>query len=130
MEKEEKDIFFVEVKEPDEVRRNVLESLKEVVESLQRFEKFKEMRADKITNINKLGNIVRDINRMVSNLKNSLPQAKIRAMKISKRRIPSKKKIVRVKKKDVVGETKKPVSELEKLEAELSSIENKLQSLS
>jgi len=41
MEKENEDIFFVEVGNPEEVKRNILESLKEIVESLQRFEKFK-----------------------------------------------------------------------------------------
>ena len=44
MEKENKDIFFVEVHEPYEVKRIILESLKDIVESLQRFEKFKEIR--------------------------------------------------------------------------------------
>ena len=36
--KEEKDVFYVEVREPNEVRRNILESLKDIVESLKRFE--------------------------------------------------------------------------------------------
>jgi len=52
MEKENGDIFFVEVHEPSDVKRIILESLKDIVESLQRFEKFKDTRKDKIDNIN------------------------------------------------------------------------------
>jgi len=46
------DILFVEVHQSDEVRRNILESLKDLVENLQRFEKFKEQRKEKIEKIN------------------------------------------------------------------------------
>ena len=85
--KEEKSMFFVELREPNEVRRNILESLKEIVENLQRFEKFKDMRADKLAHIEKLSKIVKDINKMVSTLRGTIPQAKIR-MKISRTAVP------------------------------------------
>ena len=41
------ELFFVEVKEPTEVRRNILEVLKEIVEVLKRFENFKHLRQEK-----------------------------------------------------------------------------------
>ena len=62
MEENDKDIFFVEIRESDEIRRNVLETIMDIVKNLQRFENFKDARKKKIENINKLGNIVREIN--------------------------------------------------------------------
>ena len=126
MEKESGDIFFVEVKEPEEVRRNILESLKEIVESLQRFEKFKETRKDKFDNINKLRKIVKDTNKLVLDLKKSFPEAKIRTVREISKSAERKKTIVR-KKKEVVE--RKPMTELQKLESELGEIEGKLESL-
>ena len=126
MEKESRDIFFAEVKEPEEVRRNILESLKEIVESLQRFEKFKETRKDKLHNINKLGKIVKNTNKLVLDLKKSFPETKIRTMKaISK---TAEKKKIGIRKKKEVAE-RKPLTELQKLESELSEIEGNLESL-
>lgn len=127
MEKESKDIFFVEVAEPEEARRNMLESLKDIVENLQRFEKFKETRKDKIERINQLGTIIKDINKHVSSLKNSFPEAKLRAMKVIRK--VEKKKPSTEKKKKHEEEKIKPTSELKKLESELSEIESKLGSL-
>ena len=130
MEEENKDIFFVEVKESEEVKRNILEALREIVESLQRFEKFKETRKDKIDHINKLRQIVKEANRLVSNLKTSLPETKIRAIKVSKLETAEKKRpIIRKKKKSIEVKEKKPMTELQKLESELNEIESKLGSL-
>lgn len=134
MEKKSEDMLFVGVRDPEGVRRNILESLKGVVESLQRFEKFKETRKDKIDHVNKLGKIIKEVGKLVLDLKNALPEAKIRAVKTSKQE-PKEKN--REKKKTVIGqkakqaeETKtKPLTELQKLESELNEIESKLSSL-
>ena len=67
MAKESKDMFFVEVRNPNEVRRNILESMKGIIESLQRFEKFKVMRKDKIDKINGLRKTVKELNKLTSN---------------------------------------------------------------
>jgi len=121
LEKESKNIFFVEIHDSEGVKRNVLESLKDIVESLQRFEKFKETREDKINQINNLGKIVKEINKLVPRLKNSLPDAKIRVVKTGKPKHHAKKK------PEEMGEEAKeePVTELQKLESELSEIEGK-----
>jgi len=127
MEKENGNIFFVEVHQPEDVKRNILESLKDIVENLQRFEKFKETRKDKIEHINKLGNIVKEMNKLIPSIKNSLPEAKIRA--ISKRKAPRREKIITREKKAPEEGKRKPVTELQKLESELTEIEGKLQGL-
>jgi len=128
MKKESDDILFVEVHQPEEVRRNILESIKDIVENLQRFEKFKDIRKEKIDNINKLGKNVKQINGLMTNLKNSLPKTQIRAMKVASKNV-GKEKPTRVKTKKSGGESKKPASELDTLQSELSEIESKLSSL-
>lgn len=127
MEKEIKEILFVEIQKPDELERSILESLKDIVENLQRFEKFKETRKEKIENINKLGKIVKEINKIIPDLKNSLPETNIRV--VSKNKPSGIKKIIKMEKRDpeIVSE-KKHVTELQKLESELSEIEDKLRS--
>ena len=128
MEKQSKDIFFVGIHESDEVRRNILESLKDIVENLQRFEKFKEARKVKIENINKLGSIINEINKLLPNLKNSLPETKIRAVKVN--RVKETVAVKTVKTKTPVEIVKrKPLNELQKLESELGEIEDKLKDL-
>ena len=120
-------MFFVEVNQSDEVKRNILESIKEIVENLQRFEKFKETRKEKIEKIEKLGKIMKEINKIVPQLRGALPETKIRTKKVSK---GEQKKTVAVEEETPREIAKrKPVTELQKLESELSEIENKLRSL-
>ena len=132
MEKEE-DILFVEVREPSEVRRNILESLKNIVETLQRFEKFKHIRKEKIRSINKLSNDLKGINRMLSDLKAAVPETKLREIKIKlvlkeeKKEKPRKKKHGKMHRE--TGEGQKPLTEVDRLESELGAIEEKLRGL-
>jgi len=125
MEKE-KNIFFVEVHEPDEVRRNTLESLKAILENLQRFEKFKGIRHDKIELMHRLDRTIKEINKLIPDLKKALPDAKIRAVAQHKH-IGRKRASAKKEQEESVKEM--PMSELQKLESELSEIEGKLSSL-
>ena len=108
MKKESENIFFVGIKEPEEARRDILESLKDIVENLQRFEKFKETRKDKIEHISKLGKIIKDINKHFSSLKSSFPEAKLRAIKATRK--AEKKKLGAEKKRKPAEEKKKLVT--------------------
>ena len=123
----EKDLFFVEVKEPTDVRKSMLEAQKIVVESLQRYENIKFLRANKLENINRLKGILKESSKLFSDLKAALPQSEIKEAKVEEKyKIVKKEGKKEVEKKKVV---KKSMSELEKLESELSSIESKLSSL-
>jgi hypothetical protein len=133
MEKEDKDIFFVEIKGSHDVRRNVLESLKDIVENLQRFEHFKNIREEKVKRINRLRVLIKDLHKLVSDLKHPLPESKLKVLKQRKSGVSKTKKPKTVK-KAIPQEAQKPQkkkanSELEKLESELSQIESKLSSL-
>ncbi|MBI2652247.1 hypothetical protein HYX00_02170, partial [Candidatus Woesearchaeota archaeon] len=54
------ELYFVHIKEPNEIRRNILETLKDIVEVLQRFEKFKHTRHEKLEKIQKLRGLLKD----------------------------------------------------------------------
>ena len=125
LEKEE-DLFFVEVLEPADVRKDILESQKIVIGGLQRYENIKFLRAKKAESINKLKGELKKLAKELTELKTVLPSAGIKV-------ISRPRKKAKVVKKEKVKEEKKvermPASELEKLESELQDIEKKLSSL-
>ncbi len=140
-EKEEEQIFYVGLKDPIEIRRSILESSKEIVQYLQRFERFKKIRSEKAEEIAKLRVVMKDITKMVRKLKTSLPKTKLRApihnheFKVKKQELVEEIKELKIqnvkgiKEKVSVPKKKQEVSELEKLEAELSEIESRLSNL-
>ncbi len=133
MKEQSDELFFVQVKDPNEVRKNILETLKDIVEVLKSFEKFKQIRHDKLENINKLRGLLKDANKMLGNLKSKLPQTNLRATVVKEAprhpKVPHKKgkkiKIIEAEK----APPKKEITEADKLEAQLSAIEEKLKGL-
>src|SRR3989344_960622 len=121
--KEESNIFFVGVREPEEVKKNLLESLKEI-------------REEKARNISKLRDDIKELAGVASRLKAALPETKLRiaveSFKKPKKKRHAGKKAEAQKtevKKEAIDKARRPVSELEKLEAELRAIERKLSAL-
>ena len=135
-EQKEDNVFFVGVKYPIELRRNILESLKDVVDNLHKFESFKAVREAKAREMENLNSTVKEIDRLLSKLKSALPKTNLRIQMHAKdlamqKKEEKKKKALTQKKKEVVREEKKKEStELERLEKELDIIESKLKDLS
>ena len=126
------ELFFVQVKEPSEVRRNILETLRDIVEVLRRFEKFKHLRHEKLEKINNLRGLLKETNKVFGTLKSKLPQTNLRATVVREAPKHAKKTHHRKSKKAKVAEEKMPKKEItdaDKLEAELNAIESKLKSL-
>ncbi|MBI3027611.1 hypothetical protein HYY70_05865 [Candidatus Woesearchaeota archaeon] len=128
------EIFFVRVKDPNEVRRHILQILKSILEVMQRFEKFRHIRHEKIESINKLRKLLKDTNKMMGVLKLKFPQTNLRAVVVKE--APAAKKVHHKKgkktKQDEQKQEKAPnkeLTELDKLKADLSAIEGKLRSL-
>ncbi len=118
------ELFFVQIREPSEVRRSILESLKEILEMLRRFEKLRHIRHEKIARIQKLRALIKESNKLIGELKAKLPQTSLKGAVI-KEAAKQPKKTARKKEEH---HPKKEKSELERLEAELSAIEGKLKS--
>ena len=114
MPKKKEESFFVGIEDSAEVRREVLEASRRVVEIMQRYERFKTTRKKKMDEIEKLKNVLFDIDKLNTKLKSVLPKTSIR--------IPH-----RIEKKVIM-----PVEEgkhLESLDNDLREIEDKLSAL-
>lgn len=133
MKEQKNELFFVEVKQPNQIRKHILETLKDILEVLHRFEKFRSMRHKKLESIQKLRAMLKDANKMLGTLKLKLPQTNLRATVVKEslghRQIHHKKKKRSSKEEKAEKPQKREMTETEKLEAELNAIESKLKSL-
>lgn len=130
--KESESIFYVGVKDPVELRRSILESSKEMLQHLQRADKFKEVREEKAAEISKLKVTMDQLNKLVRKLRLAMPKTGVRAAAGKKKETKHKKSAKAHKQEEVELTVEKPIqmSELEKLESELSEIEGRLTKLS
>jgi hypothetical protein len=144
----EEEAFYVGIKDPIGMRRSILESSKDIVQYLQRAERFKAVRAEKTEQILKLKELSKDIGKLIRKIRSSLPKTKMRISlyereqrikreeaaenkkKAAKKKAKegSKKKAEVPQKKEIIPpeEKKQGLSELEKLESELGEIESRL----
>ena len=134
MKNQSNELFFVEVKSPGDVKRNILETLKDILELMHKFESFKHIRHEKLEDINKLRALLKETHKMMGALRSKLPQTNLRVAIATEAQAHPKKASHKKKKKGKVAEQqekipKKEKTELEKLESELSAIESKLKSL-
>ena len=136
---EKKEVLYVGVKNPIEMRRTILETTKDSVEMLQKYEKFRAVREEKIATIKQLQEQIKDITKIVTKLKTALPtvdirirlhkeQEKVEAEKKAAKQAAEKpkKKEAKQKKQAATPKKTKELSDLEKLEAELSHLEQRL----
>lgn len=132
-------LFYVKVKEPIEVKRLILETLRDILEVLHKFEKFKHIRHEKIENINKLRVLLKGTNKMLGHLKERLPKTDLKAAIV--REAPAHHKESHLKKHHKKGKKGRPakielekapnkeITEVERIESELNAIENKLKNM-
>ncbi|HLC64799.1 MAG TPA: hypothetical protein VJI46_01595 [Candidatus Nanoarchaeia archaeon] len=117
--------YFVSVGNPEELRKNILEASKDLLEGLARYERFKAVRQEKLEAIRTLRLDLKRTALLITKLKSHLPSVEVSAPRVS---VPKKAVAKAERKAEVKKEqTKTPkTSELEKLEAELDDIEKKL----
>ncbi|MBS3158137.1 hypothetical protein J4206_02530 [Candidatus Woesearchaeota archaeon] len=137
-ETQKKHAYYAGLSEPIEVRKTILEASREVLQSLQQFDKFSAVRREKKQAIADLKSNVSEINRLFSELKSHLPNAAhTHLIKTAPQKhepkvsatIPVTKQKSKKQKEPSVKLKPKELSELEKLEKELGEIENKLGSM-
>ena len=125
--------LFVGVNNPLEIRRNLLEASKGVVESLKRYETLKATRERKLIAVNTLKKDLKETSKLIFRLRASLPNVAIKSPPIKKEKaiaVIKKEPVVKKVSKRASPVPKKPKTELDKLEDELSEIEGKLNSIS
>ena len=112
-------VFFVGVREPVEVRKEILGCAKDVIGNLRAFERFKDVRKSKVDQSAKLKKNIDEIILLTNRLKNKLPKSQLRALA----------KIQEPELGIAIAEERprrKSSSALDKLDQELAVLEGKL----
>jgi len=128
----EKELYYVGIQEPVEIRRSLLESSRELLQFLQRYEKFKAVRNEKRESVALLKAQMRDVSSLLNDLKKVLPTTTLRAQDRNETPKISKKKEEPVKIIIPPAPTipqEHPDDDVDKLQKELNDIENKLNTL-
>ena len=124
--------YFVSVKDHLAIRRTILEALRDILDTLQRFHDFHQKRHEKAHKITQLKTLVNHTNKLIWRVKSGMPDVKLPAV-----RTPKAPKEAPVEKtapsmpapRQAERPRAKPKSELDALEDELSAIEKKLSKL-
>ena len=126
------EVFYVGIENPSNLRRGILETSKEMLHFLQRYEKLKEIRAQKYSEIAKLKVIYEDLKASIPFAKAELPKVDIKTLpkhSESKKEEYHDKVAARVQAEQKVPSAPKKLSGIEKLEQELADIEEKLKNI-
>ena len=131
--KKEEQVFFVGLQRPVELRRIVLESSKQTISTMKRYENFKQIREQKKENIQQLKKNFHELNRLMNKFKSELPKAPLRNLHEAKQNEEPKQEVEQQpkqqKKKAVKKVKTEDLSEIQKLESELNDIESKLKKM-
>jgi hypothetical protein len=110
--------FFVGVYDPIDVKRNLLESSREVIKSMQSYEVLTHLRKEKLKHYRKMKSVMEELDLLMDKLDKVLPKAQLR--KATVHALPKKRKP-----KPKVKFT----DQLEILERQLKTIERELSDL-
>ena len=131
---DDNELLFVKLKNPVELRRGVLETARDVIELLQRYEKFKNIKEERTQRTNELATTIREINKLFNKMKSKLPKTQIR-IEGEQEKVPEKVEKQPIAKKRArsikvqAAPMLRPLTELDKLEAELKDIESKIEKI-
>ena len=120
--KEKEDGIFVGVKDPLRVRKDILESSRDVLDGLKSYESFKQVREEKRMLFEQLRSDARSISLLIGRLRGELPQLKVPSAKVEKAKEQPKQGGVAVEKA-------KPATEVQRLEEELAQLEEAVQKM-
>ena len=126
--KAKKEMFFMHIPEPLIVQRAVLESSRETIRFMQQYEQIKSMRIVKTKKIMELKRQLKDISRMVQELKARMPEVTVSKPhhQHAQPRQPEAAHQQHQRESRPKKDVPRKLSELERLEAELSEVERKL----
>jgi len=117
----EEELFFVGIRDPIELRKELLTSSKNLIDSLRRHEAYKDIKQDKEQRILELKRIFDELLVLNRKLRNHLPRTPLKAPTVTREEKPIKGKPVQVKlakgKIDILEE------ELAKIEERLGGLE-------
>ncbi|MFH0979091.1 MAG: hypothetical protein V1837_07370 [Candidatus Woesearchaeota archaeon] len=116
---EQKEIFFVGIQEPVQMRRSILGCSKDIIHNLRLYETNKSRRAEKGELVAKLKRLFEEINMLNTRLRAAIPKANLKSLP----------KPVEVARTIPVKQSVNNSSAIDKLEQELLELESKLERL-
>jgi len=108
------ELFFVGIGDPIEMRKDLLTSSKNLIDSLKRYEVYKTIKEDKLNYMMELKRVFDELLVLNKKLRNKMPKTPMKAPKMTKESKAPKKA------------DKKEKTQIAVLETELSKIEEKL----
>ena len=136
--KEHEPEYMVQINDPKNTRKSILESLREVIIFMQSYEKFKKIQEEKVATFAKLKTSVREINSLIEKeIKGYFPKGKLAVVsppeegKKAKEEAPKVEEAEKSPTPEVAPpiKVKKTKSELDELEAQLKDIEGQLRTM-
>ncbi|MBU1111638.1 MAG: hypothetical protein ABIG93_00155 [archaeon] len=132
--KEKEPGFMVKISEPKLVRKDILESLREVIVFMQSYEQFKHVQDEKVVTISALREMIKDLNNLINKLKTKLPKGKLPALKEVSMKESDDEEMeeapARVKREFTPRAAPVSNGDLDDLESQLKDIENQLKIMS
>lgn len=123
------EVFYMGISNPIEIRKNILESARDMVQFLQMFEKFRIIREEKKQATILLKKHIKELNILTNKLKVALPKTSFR----TKSKTEETPEIKEPQKIEIIEEEPKKseipdidIDDIEALESELKEIEDKL----
>ena len=71
--KKKDDVFFIQIQDPQEVRRNLLEASQQMVKGMKSYEKYKHIKGEKLRHLDRLKKTTDDIKMLIGKLRTYLP---------------------------------------------------------
>ena len=132
--KEKEPGFMVRVNEPKLVRKDILESLREVILFMQSYEQFKQVQAEKVATIASLRASVKELNSLInSKLRAYFPKGKLNVMRgtqgMEMKEEEALTNIPGSYSPEPVSEPSVEGNEIDELEGQVRDIENQLKNI-
>jgi hypothetical protein len=128
-----KEEFFIPLNNNNELRRDLLESTKTILESMKLFQEIKQIRLAKNELKSKLKKQLKKINSNMNRIKSLMPKVNIsieeidNSESVSEEKVPAKEIVSKPQKiKIIQSEPVRPKTEIDRIEDELAEIEKKL----
>lgn len=122
--------YMVQINDPKMLRKDVLESLREVIIFMQGYDKFRKIQEEKVSWFNRLRIDVRELTALTTKLRQYLPKGSIKPLKEKPKRVLVKAEREEPKMTEPVTEEdpslKEAPEELDELDSQLSDIESQL----
>ncbi len=119
----EEELFFVGIRDPIEVRKELLTSSKNLIDSLKRYEAYKDVKEEKIRHIMELKHVFDELLVLNKKMRNHLPRTPLKAPPVMREIRETREARMPMKGRLPMKMTK---SKIDVLEEELEKIEERL----